>query len=53
MLTAEDEVNAFRERSGGGADGFALGIEDGDGHGFGAWSGRDKFVDDLTGLPCP
>ena len=50
MLTAEDEMNAFHERS---ASGFALGPEDRDEHALGAWSGRDQFVDDLTGLPLP
>ena len=47
MLTAEDEMNAFHERS---ASDFALGLEDGDEHALGAWSGRHQFVDDLTSL---
>ena len=53
MLTGEDEVNAFRSRSGKGAEDFALGLEDGDEHALGASSSRDQFVDDLTGLPLP
>ena len=53
MLIGEDQIKAFHERSGGGADGCALGLADGDEHALGAWPGRDQFVDDLTGLPQP